>query len=477
MNNKLKIMWGSVIAVVAILAVIIVTPWGQAVANYLVREGRSVVVSAVPSAGLTPKYVRQLVTQDMSTSRIIMWETESQQENPVVLYKVKGASDTTIKTVDATTDKFTEDNVTRYIYRAELQGLTPNTEYEYRVGANKSGKDWHELNTTVSGDFTALVFPDSQSSNYKGWKDMVKTAYGANPNAAFYVNMGDLVDNGESAYQWDAWFDAVEPMASQITLAAVIGNHEYYSLDWKVKAPDAFDHFFRYDAPLVKHNGTSTGVTAQNSNGAAAANSESNNGIDSNLLNNQLNQAKDMSRNAIYSFDYGDVHVVVLNTQFQEMNEAYRNDVMQEQLAWLKDDLSKTTKNWKVVLMHKDPFRYPNTHNPNINPGFNELADIFMPVFDEYKVDLVLSAHYHMYRRRGHVEDFKRSESGPYYIITGVAGDLKYANIWLSHPLDEYVSPYLDGDNYLVLDKKGNTLTVKAFLADGTEFDSITLEK
>lgn len=468
-------MWGSIVAIVALAAVIIATPWGRTLANYIVREGRSAVVAAVPSAGLTPKYVRQLVTKDMSTSRIIMWETESQQENPVVLYKVKGSSDTTVKTVEATTDKFTEDKVTRYIYRAELHDLMPGTTYEYRVGANTSGKDWYELSTVESGNFTALVFPDSQSSDYSGWKDMVKTAYGANPNAVFYVNMGDLVDNGESAYQWDAWFNSVEPMASRIPLAAVVGNHEYYSLDWKVKTPDAFDHFFRYDAPLME---VSNQVGRSTSGAEGTNTSEQTTGIGgSDVIAQEQHNAADMSRRAIYSFDYGDVHVVVLNTQFQEMNEAYRDEIKEEQLAWLKDDLSKTTKPWKIVLMHKDPFRYPYTRNPNIEPGFNELADIFMPIFDEYKVDLVLSAHYHMYRRRGHVEDFKRSESGPYYIITGVAGDLKYANIWLSHPLDEYVSPYLDGDNYLVLDKKGNTLTVKAFLADGTEFDSVTLKK
>lgn len=109
--------------------------------------------------------------------------------------------------------------------------------------------------------------------------------------------------------------------------------------------------------------------------------------------------------------------------------------------------------------------------------GFSDIGELFMPVFEKYNVDMVLSAHYHMYRRRGHVENFQRSENGPYYIITGVAGDVKYAEIWKDHPLDEYVSPYLDGDNYLVLRKDNNSLTVDAYLADGTKFDSITLRK
>ncbi len=100
-----------------------------------------------------------------------------------------------------------------------------------------------------------------------------------------------------------------------------------------------------------------------------------------------------------------------------------------------------------------------------------------MPIFEQNKVDLVLSGHYHMYRRRGHIENFKRSATGPYYIITGVAGDVKYANIWGSHPLDEFISPYPDADNYLVISKKGNALTVSAFLPDGKQFDTVTLKK
>ena len=140
------------------------------------------------------------------------------------------------------------------------------------------------------------------------------------------------------------------------------------------------------------------------------------------------------------------------------MNESYRDEVRAEQMAWLEKDLAATTKKWKVVLMHRDTFSYPNTKVARMTAGFSDMGELFMPVFEKYDVDMVLSAHYHMYRRRGHVENFQRSEKGPYYIITGVAGDVKYAEIWKDHPLDEYVSPYLDGDNYLVLHKDNNSL-------------------
>lgn len=441
-RSKSWFTWVSAMAVLIVVMGVIIssTAWGSG----MLRQGRTLYYELMPQAGTEAMYVRQLITPDMTHSRIIMWETHAPEADPVVLYKIAGASDSTIETVPATMERFEEDKTVRYIYRAELTGLTPNSTYEYQVGKNVITKGWHTLHTMDESSFTALIFPDSQSSDYSGWQSLVNTAYKENPEATFFVNMGDLVDNGESAYQWDAWFGAVEPMIANIPFVGVSGNHEYYSLDWQIKEPTAYDHFFKFDAPKAEPYSEAAG---------------------------------DSSRRAFYSYDYGDVHFVVLNTQFNEMNESYRDEVRNEQMAWLEEDLAATTKPWKVVLMHRDTFSYPNTKVARMTAGFSDIGELFMPVFEKYNVDMVLSAHYHMYRRRGHVENFQRSENGPYYIITGVAGDVKYVEIWKDHSLDEYVSPYLDGDNYLVLRKDNNSLTVDAYLADGTKFDSITLRK
>lgn len=160
-------------------------------------------------------------------------------------------------------ERFEEDKTVRYIYRAEFTGLTPNSTYEYQVGKNVITKGWHTLHTMDPKNFTALIFPDSQSSDYRGWKDLVNTAYKENPEASFFVNMGDLVDNGESAYQWDAWFGAVEPMIANIPFVGVSGNHEYYSLDWKFKEPTAYDSFFKFDAPKAKPYSTEVGDSSR----------------------------------------------------------------------------------------------------------------------------------------------------------------------------------------------------------------------
>ena len=230
----------AMVALIVVMGVIISsTAWGAG----MLRQGRTLYYELMPQAGTEAMYVRQLIAPDMTTSRIIMWETHAPESDPVVLYKLAGASDNTIETVPATMERFEEDKTVRYIYRAELTGLTPNSTYEYQVGKNVVTKGWHTLHTMDAEKFAALIFPDSQSADYRGWQDLVATAYKENPEASFFVNMGDLVDNGESAYQWDSWFRSVEPMIANIPFVGVSGNHEYYSLDWQIKEPTAYDHF------------------------------------------------------------------------------------------------------------------------------------------------------------------------------------------------------------------------------------------
>lgn len=433
-----------------------------------------VLAAYVPIGDGEVRFIRQLITADSSTSRTIMWESVKPEASPVVEYRLKdGAatkqtaaksqdSDSKIQSVAATESVLTDDDVTRYLYTATLTGLTPRTTHEYRVGYENKRGDWHPLTTAGSGankvattddaantsattgdaeaakseDFTALIFPDSQSADYRGWDALAKEAYKRNPTAAFFINMGDLVDNGEDASQWDAWFTAVEPMIEDIPFVGVMGNHETYNLQWQVREPKVYLSLF--DFPAVP-------------------------------------QREDNNR--YYSFDYNDVHFVVLDTQLAERPEAERAQALAREEAWLRQDLATTKARWKVVLMHKDILRYPNTKRPDTVPGITDMGYVFMPIFDAYHVDAVVSAHYHMYRRRGHIKDFKRDESGPLYIISGVAGDVRYATLWKSHPLDTFVSPYPAEANYIVLTKTDDRLTFEAYLPNGTKFDEVQVNK
>ena len=380
-------------------------------------------------------HLRQMITADSSTSRTIMWQADEALKEPLAEYRTDGGE---IKTAAAEAADFTVDGRNVYVYTAKLTRLEPGTSYQYRAGYEGCRTDWQTLQTASGGDFKALIFPDSQSSDYSGWHKLADTAYANNKDAAFFINMGDLVDNGYDLSQWNAWFNSVEPMIANIPFAPVMGNHETYTLDWQVGYPTPYLTLFNLPA-----NGSE-------------------------------------NTNQYYSFDYNDVHFAVLNTQTDEMAE-FNPNLMAQQLEWLRSDLANTTAKWKVVLMHKDVLRYAFTDRPNsFDPAtvqFTPWAQQLMPVFDEFNVDAVLTAHLHTYRRRVPMKNFAADSSGTTYILTGVAGSVRYANLWQRNPADAALAPQPEDANYLTLEKTDGTLTFKAYLPDGTEFDSVTITK
>ena len=147
------------------------------------------------------RYIRQIVAKDNSTSRTIMWQSDSSEADAVIEYRLVGSDD--IKTLSATDTAFTDDGSTTYIHEATITGLEPNTKYEYRVGYSTDRRsDWYSFETAGASEYEVLIYPDSQSGDYSGWEQIVKNSAYRNPNAALYISMGDLIDNGEQAYQW-----------------------------------------------------------------------------------------------------------------------------------------------------------------------------------------------------------------------------------------------------------------------------------
>ena len=378
-------------------------------------------------------YIRQIITSDSTKSRTIMWQSRPAEKDALVEYRVKGTE--TISSAAATNERFTDDKITTYLHTVTLSGLTANTKYEYRVGYGDKRSDWHDFATAGKGQFKALIFPDSQSNDYRGWANLVQAAGKANPDAAFFVNMGDLVDNGEDHTQWRAWFDAVNGLIDRIPVATLLGNHETYDLNWKIRMPQAYLKLFALPA-----NGSQE------------------------------------RKNQYYSYDYGDVHFIVLNTQLAEM-EQFQPGLLAAETEWFKRDIAKTDKKWKVVLMHKDVLTYAFKSKSGRQAGISDIGQAFMPLFDQYGVDVVLTAHLHTYRNRGHIQNFERDARGPLYILTGVAGNVRYPGLWAGHPLDVTVAPQPETDNYMTLEVSGNTLRLAAFLPDGKQIDNIEIKK
>lgn len=412
-------------AVIAAVSAYTWLPGTKTVARQGVKATKAAAAHYLSTDAVDASNIRQVITADSTTSRTFMWQSDYAEENPVVEYRQAGDDDSLMQ-LPASSDAFSDDGVTTYIHTAAVSDLKPGTAYEYRVGAGDKRSDWQSFHTAQGHDFKALIFPDSQSSDYSVWAATAQPAWQRNQDAQFFINMGDLVDNGQDHYQWNAWFDVVGDMIARIPVVPLLGNHETYDKDWKVRMPEAYLHLFAL--PRID---------------------------------------REKYQNQFYSFDYGDVHFVVLNTQSQELAD-FEPSLDEDEVAWFKEDMAKTTKKWKIVLMHKDPLQYGFANRPQPREeGFSPEGRLWMPLFDQYGVDAVLSAHLHTYRDRGHIRNFQRDESGPLYIITGVAGNVQYPGLWKQHSLDKYVAPQPETDNYMTLEATDDSLTFRSFLPDG----------
>lgn len=379
------------------------------------------------------RYLRQVVAKDNAGARTIMWQMDEPLADAAVEYRQAGTDK--IAKVMAKDEIYTDDGQNVMLYTARLENLAAGQELEYRIKGNAQTGKWHKLATDDGGAFTALIFPDSQSSDYSGWKELAQNASQRNPDAKFFVNMGDLVDNGEDHSQWEAWFDSLSGIIYRIPVAPLMGNHETYNRDWKVREPVAYLSEF-----AVPDNGSSK------------------------------------YGRYYYSYDYGPVHFIVLNTQLNELKEM-SPDLRDEQIAWFRQDVASSDKPWKVVLMHRDPLQYRINGRDDRAEGFDEEGTAWMPVFDEMGIDAVLSAHLHTYRDRGHIRNFQHDAAGPLYILTGVAGNVRYPNLWVNHALDEYVAPQPETDNYMTMQATNEQVDFYCYLPDGTELDHAVLKK
>ncbi len=152
--------------------------------------------SPVYGGGSDAQYVMQNITADSRTSRTIVWQSKGVLPKSYAEYRKTGeTSSNEIECVDA---DFKTDEGLVHKHTATLTRLQPGTRYEYRVGDNKNRTNWVSFTTEPekNENYKVLIFPDSQCADYKVWQNLAQVAWQRNKDAAFFINMGDLVDNG-----------------------------------------------------------------------------------------------------------------------------------------------------------------------------------------------------------------------------------------------------------------------------------------
>lgn len=319
------------------------------------------------------------------------------------------------------------------IHSVMLTGLKPGTRYIYRVGGPEgwSLPAYFSTASSMPRSFKFLVFGDSQSINYNVWGTTAHNAFKANPDAAFFTNVGDLVDVGQDYSQWNKWFAAAKGLVDTIPAMPITGNHECYTPERVFSMPVLFTAQFK-----LPPNGPA-GLKGQ-----------------------------------VYSFDYGNAHFIMLDSQEGEQRQ-YVSDMLAQQKAWLEQNLQATKKKWKIVFIHRPLY--------NNKPGEGDIAirKVFGPVFDNYHVDVVFTAHDHAYARTFPLYNGVRTESpaqGTVYVATGRSGTKTYKNI-IAKDWHEFFYNPAEEPNYITVEVSGNLLKVKAFTQSGALIDAWEIKK
>lgn len=394
--------------------------------------------------GATLDHVLLTWTNNPKTTQTIIWRTASSEANGTIQWVAaevfKQTSWDHAVAATATNDSLHTEQGDWTIQYATLNDLKSGTHYVYRV---QVGESWSEPGSfiteqSVQKSFKFLIFGDSQSGlpknpEYGPWRTTVNNAYQAHSDAAFFMMVGDLVEVGQSVDHWNHWYEAVKDVAEKIPVMAVPGNHE------------------TYDVPEENHS------------------------VKPLLFTKQIKlpgNGPDVLRGQAYSFDYGEVHFAVIDSQAEE-EEQYVPNMLQIEAEWLDKDLTATTQNWKIVLFHKTPY-----YNKAVRAN-EKIKAALLPIIDKHHVDVVINGHDHGYSRTYPIyqDDLVDSPAkGTVYIVAGRSGNKFYTDlsqkVWDAFFHDPQAEP-----NYLVCEAADDQLAINAYTQSGELIDRYTIDK
>ena len=292
-----------------------------------------------------PFRVSVTVNGDTSSSRGFCWYTAEQADTKIELQGV----DASAYTVE---DVVCEEWEGNFMHKLVVADLEAGVTYTYRVGDGTNWSEWGTFTTDNGDDKVSFInIADVQAGDYEGFMRGANTltaAFGILPGADFVSNCGDFT-NDSTNEEWNDYDKAFGELNKTYTIAPVAGNHDGLGVEYW------FNNMFNLD--------TTESV-----------------------------QVKD---GVNYSFDYGNAHFAVLNT----------NDLLsisQAQLKWLENDLNSTDKDWKIVFFHKAPYSLGKDAKW---PDALYLQKSLAKTLDKCDVDIVFSGHDHMYLRTKALEN------------------------------------------------------------------------
>jgi predicted phosphodiesterase len=396
---------------------------------------------AAPAAEFAPQRVILGWTGDPAHSQAVTWRTEKRADTPQVQFAPASANPDFVNSALTAPAKSASleigDGKTVAGYRANLNGLKPNTRYLYRVGDGKNFGEWNEFATASDqpARFRFIYIGDAQNDIKSRWSRLIRAAYARAPKAAFIVHAGDLISSGYRDDLWGEWYDAMGFIAATIPSLPVPGNHELEKPAGTPKSlalPAIWKQQFTYPA-----NGP------------------------------------DLPDNESYYFDYQGVRFVSLNVNMLENEKDFETvRPMAAQMAgWLEKVLRNNPNHWTVVTQHQGMYSMAQKRN------YVKMREILLPLYDKYGVDVVLQGHDHLYARSQKLAGGKivaADAPGTVYMIS-VSGPKMYE---VDHTFEPLMAKVITNTQmFQTIDVNGDRMVLRAYSSEGEQLDGFQLEK
>ncbi len=283
-----------------------------------------------------------------------------------------------------------------YVHNIRLTGMAPNTQYHYRVtqGSSVSG-DYRFYTAPAPGTAAHWAFAADCRTNTADHNSMAALIASYDPRMVLYG--GDLCASASYSSWNSEWFvPNQEAQNATAPWVNAVGNHEGWN--------DLTKAFTQ----------TATGDPDY------------------------------------FSFEYGDAHVLVLNTEISR-------GLGSAQWNFAAADLATSTAAWKIVAFHKSAYVSGSSHGED--PDMVAMSEqIFVP----NGVDLVLTGHSHFYQHN--------FVDGIHHMILGSFGAP------LATPSSAAYTIYSEQTYcFAIIDTTTSLLTLTTYRTDGSVIETIQI--
>ncbi|MEF7441487.1 CehA/McbA family metallohydrolase [Paenibacillus lautus] len=313
-------------------------------------------------------------------------------------------------------------------HEANVTDLGLGTTYDYRYGMSPTGpwSDSYSFRTAPASEEAVMYVmgdlgvSDRNPESFRLFNNMLDVLQEKNSNGQTVIQVGDLVENGGNMYAWDDVFSNIYNNDMGLVSAHIVGDRERAT-----------------ERKLVPFSG----------------------------FFNLPKNGEGSYRETNYSFDYGDMHIAVLNSVVD----------FDKQLSWLEKDLRATDKKWKIVMGH-----YPYYGGQSGDEtGMDMMRVKLSQAFERLGVSLYIGGHDHVYKRttiRDGVKDVSEEAMnlGTTFVTVGSSGPTFFDN--KSFDWDHIVYDE-NKQTGVILESNDQSLTLKAYNSDGVEIDSFTIKQ